>query len=162
MCSTYGTVPVPARYSRYCCASVQSSWHHTVPVPYVAMTPKEGDTRKEETTHCSITCRRSLSYQQQHNSRIMFPWNAITFRRVSLLSKTSVTRRRFATGFKPYVRPLTYKEQVAQGVPFGKRKLHGREQQLALQVVVGEMFFRDAAMFSALQMIFICRSCQLT
>lgn len=41
--------------------------------------------------------------------------------------------KRFATS-----RPPTYKEQVAQGVPFGKRKIHGREQQIALQAVVGE------------------------
>ncbi len=36
------------------------------------------------------------------------------------------------------VRPPSYREQYAQGVPFGRRQLHGREQQLALQAVVGK------------------------
>lgn len=36
------------------------------------------------------------------------------------------------------VRPPSYREQYAQGVPFGRRQLNGKEQQLALQAVVGK------------------------
>jgi hypothetical protein len=34
-------------------------------------------------------------------------------------------------------RPPSYREQYSQGIPFGRRQLYGKEQQLALQAVVG-------------------------
>ena len=36
---------------------------------------------------------------------------------------------------------MSYQEQINQGVPFGKRSLHGKERQTVLQVVVGVTIF---------------------
>mmetsp|Transcript_20071 Transcript_20071/g.24808 ORF Transcript_20071/g.24808 Transcript_20071/m.24808 type:complete len:169 (-) Transcript_20071:111-617(-) len=56
-----------------------------------------------------------------------------TTRKIGLL-------RLFSSG-KPYVRPPTYKEQVQQGVPLGKRKFYGRESHTAMQAALGISLF---------------------
>ena len=49
--------------------------------------------------------------------------------------RTSVIVKRY------FQRPPTYKEQIDQGVPFGKRKVYGKERQSVLQVVAGMTIF---------------------
>lgn len=46
-----------------------------------------------------------------------------------------------APPLKPFQPPPTYKEQVASGVPFGKRILHGKEHQTAWQMSIGLSMF---------------------
>ena len=61
--------------------------------------------------------------------------NLIRHSRFSTESKaTSTTSSSKMKEFKP---PPSYRHQVEEGVPFGKRKFHGREGQSFTQISVG-------------------------
>uniref|UniRef100_A0A7S2NV69 Uncharacterized protein n=1 Tax=Leptocylindrus danicus TaxID=163516 RepID=A0A7S2NV69_9STRA len=59
-------------------------------------------------------------------------------------SRFFISRRLFSTGNAKttiFKRPPTYGEQIDQGIPFGKRKVYGKQRQVVLQTLVGITIF---------------------
>jgi len=59
---------------------------------------------------------------------------SIMFSRSTFLS--TICKRQFSSGRKPYTPPPSYTEQVEKGVPLGKRKLYGRQAEGVTQAVI--------------------------